>query len=36
MESAQRFQALVMRELAILMSQQTQQHSTAGIPPDVW
>ena len=36
MESAQRYQALVLREMAILMSQQTQQHSTAGITPDVW
>lgn len=36
MESAQRYQVLAARELSILMSQQTQQHETQGIPPDVW
>jgi hypothetical protein len=36
LESSQRYRGLAARELAILMSQQTQQHETAGIPPDVW
>lgn len=36
MEGAQRYYLLAGREMSILMSQQTQQHSTQGIPPDVW